>query len=466
MIRTIRFTGFIGGAICGVCLAKVSAKADLDSATVSPMESDKLTPTADSAIQIPQLKLKQVQVFFRHGARTPLHLTPGIEEVSYLQGTVLKDVPHTVFKYEVVILPDMVPSQGHSSMEEHYQKLQLKGGGYAGNLTAYGQEMMYSFGKSLRTFYGDQLKFLPKEYNGKDIYVQSTNINRTVVSARCVLAGMFGKQSLNKSGPVQIRVLSSIDEILYPNTRACSVLQKANHAVIFHFDRIPGIKEDLEFIEKILGYDSQATGHKLDFVSLRDDFVARITHGYSIPENIVPYMNMIDKNATKILYYAMCGQHEAERPVVTRLAVGPALQSALDAMSRCIQGQETPKIYLYSTHDSTMVALLESTGLFNWQWPPFAADLRFELYEDDDKQHWVRVLYCGEEKAIRGCNKPLCKFEDFKQSLVPYTIQKAEYKKLCSSPILEQIAASLLQHDQGEVETPEIKELSEIPAGM
>lgn len=82
MIRTIRFTGFIGGAICGVCLAKVSAKADLDSATVSPMESDELTPTADSAIQIPQLKLKQVQVFFRHGARTPLHLTPGIEEVS------------------------------------------------------------------------------------------------------------------------------------------------------------------------------------------------------------------------------------------------------------------------------------------------------------------------------------------------------------------------------------------------
>lgn len=64
----------------------------------------------------------------------------------------------------------------------------------------------------------------------------------------------------------------------------------------------------------------------------------------------------------------------------------------------------TPKIYLYSTHDSTMVALLESTGLFNWQWPPFAADLRFELYEDDDKQHWVRVLYCGEVRYFFVCS--------------------------------------------------------------
>ena len=34
------------------------------------------------------------------------------------------------------------------------------------------------------------------------------------------------------------------------------------------------------------------------------------THGYPIPEHIQPYMEMIDRNATKILYFAMCGQHE------------------------------------------------------------------------------------------------------------------------------------------------------------
>ena len=47
-------------------------------------------------------------------------------------------------------------------------------------------------------------------------------------------------------------------------------------------------------------------------------------------------------------------------------------------------------------HDSSLLALLEAVGLFDWKWPPFAADLRLEMYQDKAGEHWVRILYLGQ----------------------------------------------------------------------
>ena len=46
-----------------------------------------------------------------------------------------------------------------------------------------------------------------------------------------------------------------------------------------------------------------------------------------------------------------------------------------------------------------MIALLEALGLFDWKWPPFAADLRLEMYQDKSGKHWVRAVYLGEVSA-------------------------------------------------------------------
>ena len=53
------------------------------------------------------------------------------------------------------------------------------------------------------------------------------------------------------------------------------------------------------------------------------------------------------------------------------------------------------KICLYSTHDSLIIGLLEAFGLRDDSWPPFAADVTLELYEDENQQFWVQVKYCG-----------------------------------------------------------------------
>lgn len=53
-------------------------------------------------------------------------------------------------------------------------------------------------------------------------------------------------------------------------------------------------------------------------------------------------------------------------------------------------------MYIYSCHDSTLVGLLGTLGVYDFTWPPFGADVRFELYENSKGEKFVRVSYEGE----------------------------------------------------------------------
>ena len=44
---------------------------------------------------------------------------------------------------------------------------------------------------------------------------------------------------------------------------------------------------------------------------------------------------------------------------------------------------EHKKMYLYSSHDSFISALLVALGNFDFHYPPFAATIMFEIYQND-----------------------------------------------------------------------------------
>lgn len=62
------------------------------------------------------------------------------------------------------------------------------------------------------------------------------------------------------------------------------------------------------------------------------------------------------------------------------------------------------KLYLYASHDSTLIPLLLALGTFDDKWPPYAADVTLELYQHRHSKEWfVRVSYRGE---VRSHGKP------------------------------------------------------------
>nr|CDJ80660.1 Histidine acid phosphatase domain containing protein [Haemonchus contortus] len=67
------------------------------------------------------------------------------------------------------------------------------GGGGFGQLSLIGMKQHLNFGKLLRRIYVDEMKFLSKKYSSKEIYIRSTDRNRTLLSAMSNLLGMYGQ---------------------------------------------------------------------------------------------------------------------------------------------------------------------------------------------------------------------------------------------------------------------------------
>lgn len=457
--KLLSSSGVFGAAICSCAAKNLLSNDEKKVEDVRDVASDSETEPHNTLI------LKQSQVFFRHGARTPINTIPKIEEATYPHDILMNRVPHTVFDMAV---EDLATGgvKPESFLDNHYTRKKLKGGCIAGQLTTLGQDQCYLLGKKLRQDYIENTNLLSEDYNSRTVFGRSTNIKRTIESLRCVLAGMFGADNLRKVAPVKVYVSDTRQESLHPNTHFCHVLAQNNHSVIFHLDTKPYYLPHRRTIEKAFHINfKDYTG--VTFVSIRDDLVARKAHGLPVPPEALPVWDTIEVMASKMMYCTFCGQHQAERDIVMRLATGPLMTMVLDNIQDIEKNNENAKkLYLFSTHDSTLIAILGLLDVFDDTWPPFAADLRFELYENPSKDLFIQVLYMGKPLKVRGCDSTMCSLEQFRKAMKPYLIRDKEFKSICSSDILEKIDKEIKEEEEGEIQTDEIRERSETPAGM
>uniref|UniRef100_A0A2R9AI95 acid phosphatase n=1 Tax=Pan paniscus TaxID=9597 RepID=A0A2R9AI95_PANPA len=168
------------------------------------------------------LKLKMVQVVFRHGARSPLKPLP----------------------------------------------LEEQGGMFAGQLTKVGMQQMFALGERLRKNYVEDIPFLSPTFNPQEVFIRSTNIFRNLESTRCLLAGLFQCQ---KEGPIIIHTDEADSEVLYPNYQSCWSLRQRTRGRRQTASLQPGISEDLKKVKDRMGIDSS---DKVDFFILLDNVAA------------------------------------------------------------------------------------------------------------------------------------------------------------------------------------------------
>ncbi|XP_059176226.1 lysophosphatidic acid phosphatase type 6-like [Physella acuta] len=195
------------------------------------------------------LVLVQIQMVFRHGARTPLNFVKGLEEATY-DISLEEDIEEADYDMEVVKLNDGSPA-GKSSMEPDLRARKLKGGAHASILTAVGQRQMYNLGVVIRNSYLPALNLY--HYNTRDVYIRSSHVERTVKSIKCLLAGIFGKDDLNKAGPIKLPVKHMFEEDIFPNKLACPALRLIIDLTLSNIDSLPGMKQDRQTVTKVMG---------------------------------------------------------------------------------------------------------------------------------------------------------------------------------------------------------------------
>ncbi|CDQ84320.1 unnamed protein product [Oncorhynchus mykiss] len=228
-------------------------------------------------------ELKLVQVLFRHGARTPLKSIPDVMEAQWVPN-LLEPPAHTHINYVVTDLEG--GPRPSSPVEDSYRANILSGGTYPGQLTTVGMQQLYELGERLRKRYIKDTAFLNPTFSPTEVYVRSTNIVRTIESAKCLVAGLFQQ---SQSDMVSILTTEAESEILYPNYHGCRLLKHLSGHRWAESSTLPDIAADLRSIQSALGI---AAHQRVDFILIRDDMVAReVTQCNKYILNFKPFLD-------------------------------------------------------------------------------------------------------------------------------------------------------------------------------
>lgn len=369
-----------------------------------------------------QFDIKLVQVLFRHGARTPLKSIPDVLEAQWVPN-LLKAPPHTHIDYVITDLHG--GPRPPAPVEDSYRASTLSGGTYPGQLTTLGMQQLYDLGKRLRKRYVQEVSFLAPTFNPAEVYIRSTNILRTIESAKCLVAGLFQQK---QSESVSILTAEAEHEILYPNYHGCRLLKQLSGHRWAESATLPDIADDLRNVQNALGIPSH---QRVDFILIRDDMVAREAHGLACPSELENWKEVVEQRAVDMIYHV----YEPSKKENLQLCVGPLLHTVVANMEEKMEGtgpEAKRKLFLYSVHDTTLMPCLMALGIFDMKWPPYAADITIELLEHrTTKEPFVKVSYLGQAQKIPGCSGIQCPLGEFRQALAAYTLPLDRYKERC-----------------------------------
>ncbi|XP_042282251.1 lysophosphatidic acid phosphatase type 6 isoform X3 [Thunnus maccoyii] len=364
------------------------------------------------------------QVLFRHGARTPLKSIPGVMEVQWVP-TLLEPPAHTHINYVVTDLHG--GPRPPAPVEDSYRSNTLTGGTFPGQLTTVGMQQLYELGKRLRKRYIEEAAFLAPTFSPAEVYVRSTNIVRTIESAKCLVAGLFQQK---QKEIVPILTTEAESEILYPNYHGCKLLKILGSHRWAESSTLPDIAADLQSIQNALGI---AAHQHVDFILIRDDMVARETHGLPCPPVLDTWRDIVEQRAVDM----MCHIYEPSKSENLQLCVGPLLHMLLFNIEEKLQGTSSEpnrKLFLYSAHDTTLIPCLMALGIFDMRWPPYAADVTLELHQHrQTNEAFIKVSYLGQDHLLPGCSGVYCPLQEFKQALSAYSLSSELYQSLCNN---------------------------------
>ncbi|KAM6223472.1 testicular acid phosphatase [Rhynchocyon petersi] len=301
-----------------------------------------------------------------------------------------------------------------------------------GQLTREGVRQQLELGRFLRNRYK---AFLSPNYHREEVYIRSTDYDRTLESAQANLAGLFPEAAPGTPEsswmPIPVHTVPvTEDKLLRFPTRSCP----RYHELLREATEAPEYQAALEGWTDFLTRLSNFTGLSLVGEPLRrawkvlDTLICQQAHGLPLP----PWASQdVLRTLTQISALDI-GAHVGPPRAAEKaqLAGGILLDAILANFSR-VQRLGLPlKMVMYSAHDSTLLALQGALGLYDGHIPPYAACLGFEFQrhlgdpEEDGGNVTISLFYRNDSSSLPltlslpGCPDP-CPLGRFRQLTAP-----------------------------------------------
>ncbi|CAD5115995.1 DgyrCDS4931 [Dimorphilus gyrociliatus] len=324
------------------------------------------------------------QVFFRHGSRTPLNRELPVGEPGFDSKTLLQSVPHTEVPFFIRDL-DGGP-RPISNIERKYELRKFEGGTHAGQLTKIGREQGFRLGQRLKRKYVDIWKIIPEQFNPQLVYMRSTNINRCIDTLQCVAAGIWGK---NLEKPMEFFVAPGKDEFLYPASHRCKSLKGIETLGIVGLKEVEGLTK----LENLLK-DKFKLETDMPIFACFDNIQCKKGNDIPIFDWLEDIKDEMDEAVVKTMNKIRVPSPEYKTQSI-KLGIGRVFDTILNNFEKLDK-----KLFLYSAHDSTLSTMLSGLDSLSTKWPPFAADISFDLLRDKETGSKIVCLsYC--ERVIK-----------------------------------------------------------------
>lgn len=298
-------------------------------------------------------------------------------------------------------------------------------------LTEAGKAREYDLGIFLRSKYGH---LLSEKYREGEVYIQSTDIDRTLMSAQCVAAGLYSPKNVTKwngiYSPWQSFPVHSEDtandwlyQINQDPIKGCPEFDTLKKKIRVSSSWYANTEREYrEFFNSMTNYTGAETPYTVDNIGMLYDnlFCLRST-GYKLPSWAD------DKVMNTLIYLAGFLQgleytdYEMQyTKTLSKMRAGIVLANMIENMEKRIRSETNFTIVGYSAHDSSVGPLLTSMGAFNWIVPPYASCVILDLYRNKDGGYFVEFWYRNDSNhdpyplSFYECGQK-CDFDKFKE---------------------------------------------------
>ncbi len=366
-----------------------------------------------------------------------------------------------------------------------------------GELTSAGIRQHYLLGREMRKKYIERLNFLPKYFNHSEIYVRSTDVNRTIMSVGSHLLGLYPlgagakfpddyplKQAVppykaafdiddlgynvlpEQYQPIPVHMVDeNEDDLLVPGGRVCpnyNNLRKNQMNTDIYQNFNTRFQPVFEEVRKVFNISEEINMSLLGTIT--SDVMCDIMEHYPVPKNFT--QELWDK---MVFLKGLDGQYADVGNDLLRKILGTKFfKMVLQYFEAKIHNDSPLKYAIFSAHDTTLQPYMAILNLTNWEcllekfdknnkqkgncvdgFPVFASQINLELHSNETaarKVYFVKVIYNGVDMKLCESEQTECLFEEFRQRLNLFVMNDDDFEQNCKGSSADKTKTNMIKN--------------------